>query len=74
MRARHAESSYGLTLQDLKLTVADTGPGPPSPSHPRGLGSRIIDAYARQLGATLETKHGDEGYTVTLSVPLAQKQ
>ena len=58
----------------LKLTVADTGSGPPSPSHPRGLGSRIIDAYARQLGATLETKHGDEGYTVTLSVPLAQKQ
>ena len=57
----------------LKLTVADTGSGPPSPSHPRGLGSRIIDAYARQLGATLETKRGDEGYTVTLSVPLAKK-
>ena len=58
----------------LKLTVADTGPGPPSPALPAGLGSRIVDAYARQLGATLETKRGDEGYTVTLSVPLAQKQ
>ena len=58
----------------LKLTVADTGPGPPSPARRAGLGSRIVEAYARQLGATLETKREEDGYTVTLSVPLAQKQ
>ena len=56
----------------LNLTVADTGTGPTAP-HLRGLGSRNIDAYARQLGATLETKRGDAGYTITLSVPLAEK-
>ena len=58
----------------LRLAVRDAGSGPASSTIPQGLGSRMVDAFVRQLGATLETKHGDEGYTVTLSVPLSEKQ
>ena len=42
----------------LRLAVRDAGPGPASSTIPQGLGSRIVDAFARQLGARLESKLG----------------
>jgi two-component sensor histidine kinase len=53
----------------LKLTISDKGPGPPEDGAQAGLGSRIIDAFATQLGATVETKRGALGYTTELTVP-----
>jgi two-component sensor histidine kinase len=44
---------------------ADAGPGP----HHSGLGTRIIDALAGQIGATVTKGRLASGYTVTVFVP-----
>jgi two-component sensor histidine kinase len=54
----------------LKLTISDEGPGPSKDGTQAGLGSRIIDAFATQLGASVETKREATGYTTELTVPL----
>ena len=54
----------------LKLTISDKGPGPSEDGARAGLGSRIVDAFATQLGATVETKRGAPGYRTELTVPL----
>ena len=54
----------------LKLTISDEGPGPSKEGMQAGLGSRIIDAFATQLGARVETKRETTGYTTELTVPL----
>jgi len=54
----------------LLLTVSDGGSGPPANGTRTGLGSQIVKALARQLGATLETKCRAGGYVVALTIPL----
>jgi two-component sensor histidine kinase len=58
----------------LKLTISDTGQGPPQDQRCLGLGTRIVDAFSTQLGAHVETKRVSGGYTIELTVPLAPTQ
>ncbi len=58
----------------LKLTICDTGQGPPQDQRRLGLGTRIVDAFSTQLGAHVETKRVSGGYTIELTVPLAPTQ
>jgi two-component sensor histidine kinase len=58
----------------LKLTISDTGQGPPQDQRRLGLGTRIVDAFSTQLGAHVETKRVSGGYTIELTVPLAPTQ
>jgi two-component sensor histidine kinase len=53
----------------LKLTISDTGQGPPQERSRLGLGTRIVDAFATQLGAHVETKRVPEGYSIELTMP-----
>ena len=57
----------------LTLSVSDAGQGPPDEQPHVGMGSRIVRAFANQLGAEMETKHRPEGYTVVLSIPIPEK-
>jgi two-component sensor histidine kinase len=54
----------------LRLTVSDTGQGPPQNRAHTGLGTRIVDAFVTQLGARMETKQVSGGYSIELTVPL----
>ena len=54
----------------LKLTVSDTGQGPPQNRPHTGLGTRIVDAFITQLGARMETRRLFGGYSIELTVPL----
>jgi two-component sensor histidine kinase len=56
----------------LKLTVSDHGTGPLQDASD-GLGSRIIQAFSSQLGATI-TKRRSPGYAIELIVPLPTRQ
>jgi two-component sensor histidine kinase len=56
----------------LTLTVSDTGAGPSQSKPYTGLGSRLLQALVRQLGARFETRQRAEGYTVEVIVPLPQ--
>lgn len=55
----------------LRLIVSNTGQGP-SPDQPQqaGIGSRIVQGLARQLGATIELKGETNDYTVEAAIPL----
>ena len=58
----------------LTLCVSDAGQGP-SPGQPQtGMGSRIVQAFVRQVGARVETRRGPEGYTVEVVIPLLPRQ
>jgi signal transduction histidine kinase len=54
---------------ELRLTVADNGRG----VHPRrtdsGLGGRLVEGFAQQLGGQLERESGDKGTIVCLTLP-----
>jgi two-component sensor histidine kinase len=51
------------------LVVADNGVGLPAKPAPRGsLGTRLIDAFARQAGGTLRTESGPDGTRVMLEL------
>jgi len=71
---KHVGPPCGVSLRSqgnaLKLTVSDKGPGPCKDRMQLGLGSRIIDAFSTQLGASVETKRHAMGYTTELTVPL----
>lgn len=62
----------GLTVEDerLVLMVSDGGEGPAADNPRTGLGSQIIAAGIKQLGAALETNRDAAGYQVVLTVPL----
>ncbi len=56
--------------ETIEIVVADQGGGiPPESRGGRGIGSRIITAVARQIGATVDTASGPCGTTVTLTFP-----
>jgi two-component sensor histidine kinase len=58
----------------LKLTVSDAGQGPsPEQPGPPGMGSRILQGLARQLGATIELRSETNGYSVEAAIPLLVK-
>ena len=62
--------TYEVNGSDWELVVADNGVGKsPSgaPLVPVGLGTTIVDALAKQLGARVELSGGDSGLTVSIA-------
>jgi two-component sensor histidine kinase len=74
---KHVGPPCGIALRansggTLKLTISDQGRrGPAQEQAGQGLGTRIVEAFSNQLGATVETKRAPTGYTVELTIPLA---
>jgi len=55
---------------ELRLTVADDGQGLLDPKRAdSGLGGRLVDGFAQQLGGHVERKSGSQGTTVQLILP-----
>ena len=54
---------------ELRLTVADDGQGADPQRADSGLGGRLIDTFARQLGGKVERESGRHGTTVRLILP-----
>jgi chemotaxis protein methyltransferase CheR len=54
---------------ELRLTVADDGQGLGAQRADSGLGGRLVDGFAQQLGGQVERKSGRGGTTVHLILP-----
>jgi len=53
----------------LRLTVADDGKGFDPQRADSGLGGRLVEGFAQQLGGQLERESGSQGTTVCLILP-----
>ena len=62
--------SAGLVDSNLLVEVADDGRGIPKDAAGRGLGSRLVDAFVRRLGATHQTVSAGQGTTHRILTPL----
>ncbi|QUJ75952.1 sensor histidine kinase [Sulfitobacter albidus] len=73
--ARIKVSLEKVEAERAVLSISNTSGGTP-PDGGTGLGSRLIQAFARQLNGELEVDEGGEDYTLRLSfpVPLADKE
>jgi two-component sensor histidine kinase len=54
---------------ELRLMVADNGQGVDPPRADSGLGGRLVEGFAQQLGGQLERESGDRGTIVRLTLP-----
>jgi PAS domain S-box-containing protein len=54
---------------ELRLTVADDGQGLDPQRADSGLGGRLVDGFAQQLGGQIERKSDSQGTTVHLILP-----
>jgi len=54
---------------ELRLTVADDGKGIDSQRADSGLGGRLVEGFAQQLGGQVERESGSHGTTVLLILP-----
>ena len=54
----------------LRLTVADDGGGVDPQRADSGLGGRLVDSFAQQLGGVVERESGSRGTTVRLTFPV----
>jgi two-component sensor histidine kinase len=54
---------------ELRLTVADDGQGLDLQRADSGLGGRLVDGFAQQLGGQVERRSGSHGTTVHLILP-----
>jgi PAS domain S-box-containing protein len=68
-----AKGTVTVTLKrvpgELRLTVADDGQGLDPRRADSGLGGRLVDGFARQLGGQVERKSDSQGTTVHLILP-----
>ena len=68
-----AKGTVMVTLKrgpgELRLTVADDGRGLDLQRADSGLGGRLVDGFARQLGGQVERKSDSQGTTVHLILP-----
>jgi chemotaxis protein methyltransferase CheR len=68
-----AKGTVMVTLKrvpgELRLTVADDGQGLDPRRAGSGLGSRLVDGFAQQLGGQVERKSDSQGTTVHLILP-----
>jgi two-component sensor histidine kinase len=68
-----AKGTVMVTLKrapgELRLTVADDGQGLDPRRADSGLGGRLVDGFARQLGGQVERKSDSRGTTVHLILP-----
>ncbi|MGC2414282.1 MAG: histidine kinase dimerization/phosphoacceptor domain -containing protein [Stellaceae bacterium] len=61
--------SLKRALGELRLTVADDGQGLDPRGADSGLGGRLVEGFAQQLGGQVEWKSGRTGTTVQLILP-----
>jgi signal transduction histidine kinase len=54
---------------ELRLTVADDGKGLDPQRADSGLGGRLVEGFAQQLGGQVERASGSQGTTVRLILP-----
>jgi two-component sensor histidine kinase len=54
---------------ELRLTVADDGKGLDPLRADSGLGGRLVEGFAQQLGGQIERESGRQGTTVRLVLP-----
>jgi two-component sensor histidine kinase len=54
---------------ELRLTVADNGQGIDPRRADSGLGGRLVEGFAQQLGGQLKRESGNKGTTVSLTLP-----
>ena len=54
---------------ELRLTVADDGQGADPRRADSGLGGRLVDTFARQLGGQVARESGNTGTIVCLTLP-----
>ena len=70
---RDAKGTVLVTLKrvpgELRLTVADDGKGVDPRRADSGLGGRLVEGFAQQLGGQVERESGSEGTTVRLILP-----
>jgi two-component sensor histidine kinase len=68
-----AKGTVMVTLKrvpgELRLTVADDGQGLDPRRADSGLGGRLVDAFAQQLGGQVERKSDSQGTAVHLNLP-----
>jgi PAS domain S-box-containing protein len=71
-----AKGTVTVTLKrvpgELRLTVADDGQGLDPRRADSGLGGRLVDGFAQQLGGQVERKADNQGTTVHLILPLRE--
>jgi PAS domain S-box-containing protein len=71
-----AKGTVMVTLKrlpgELRLTVADDGQGLDPRRADSGLGSRLVDGFAQQLGGQVERKSDSRGTAVHLILPLRE--
>jgi PAS domain S-box-containing protein len=70
---RETRGTIVVTLKrtpgELRLTVADDGQGSDPRRADSGLGGRLVDAFARQLGGQVARESGNIGTIVCLTLP-----
>jgi two-component sensor histidine kinase len=54
---------------DFSVSVSDPGSGPDPAQTTFGLGTRLVDALARQINAAITKERSGSSYTVTVTVP-----
>ncbi len=54
---------------ELRLTVADDGEGIDIRRADSGLGGRLVEGFAQQLGGQVERDSGSQGTTVRVILP-----
>jgi len=62
--------TYENDAEDWRLVVSDNGVGKTDGDHPKtesGLGTTIVGALAKQLGARMETASGPRGFTTSIT-------
>jgi two-component sensor histidine kinase len=59
----------GIGFGDARLTIADNGKGM-TEAESRGSGLKLIEALARQIGATVERKSSNQGTAVSVQFPV----
>jgi PAS domain S-box-containing protein len=71
-----AKGTVTVTLKrargELRLTIADDGQGLDPRWSDSGLGGRLVDGFAQQLGGQIERKSDSQGTTVRLVLPLRE--
>lgn len=69
----HGEVVLGFQRREdeVTLTVSDNGIGMSGNAEGSGLGTRFVQAFARQLGGSLATLTGSNGTTFTVRLPVS---
>lgn len=71
------EVRVSLEQEDEEFTLKIVNTVPPGvlavDGEHHGLGSRLMEGFARQLSGTLDTQHGEGKYAITLKAPIARE-